>query len=152
MYNGTAHLLNAYGLAKHTENRGETITFTGKSLNPATKEYETVTRDVVADEKYYRDIYSNHAPFFIEDVNWLRLRAISLAYALPQSLLSKAGFIKSASVTATGTNLLLWTNYSGVDPETSAAGAGVIGSGSVGIDYAGIPSTAGVTFGINVKF
>lgn len=152
IYNGTEYLLTAYGLSKETENRGSTISFTGMSLNPATEQYESVTREVVADEKYYRDVYLNNAPFFIEDVNWLRLRSISLAYSLPETVTNRIKFLKDATVTATGTNLLLFTNYSGMDPETSAAGAGVIGSGSVGIDYAGIPSTAGFTLGLNVKF
>ncbi|HEY1024081.1 MAG TPA: SusC/RagA family TonB-linked outer membrane protein [Sphingobacteriaceae bacterium] len=152
VYNGTEYLLTAYGLSKQTEDRGKTITFTGQSMNPVTKQYEAVTREVVANEKYYRDIYLNNAPFFIEEVNWLRLRSLSLGYSLPKSVLNKVKFMKGATLTATGTNLLLLTNYSGMDPETSAAGAGVIGSGSVGIDYAGVPSTAGFALGLNVKF
>jgi len=39
-----------------------------------------------------------------------------------------------------------------MDPETSAAGSGVIGPSSVGIDYCGVPATAGMAFGINVTF
>lgn len=152
IYNGTEYLLTAYGLSKQTENRGEKISFTGMSLNPTSKAYEMVTREVVADERYYRDILLNNAPSFIEDVNWLRLRSVSLSYALPKNLLSKMKFVKGAMLTATGTNLLLLTNYTGMDPETSAAGAGVIGSGSVGIDYAGVPATAGFAFGLSVKF
>lgn len=152
VYNGTEHLLVNYGLAKVTENRGSTISFTGMSLNPATEQYESVTREVIADERYYRDVYLNNAPFFIEDVNWLRLRSVSLAYSLPGSVLARMPYIKGATITATGTNLLLLTNYSGMDPETSAAGAGVIGSGSVGIDYAGVPATAGFAVGLNVRF
>jgi len=152
VYNATEYLLTAYGLSKTTENRGSMLTFTGRSLNPETSQYETVTRDVVADERYYRDIYLNHTPFFVENVNWLRLRSVSVSYALPQQVLDRTGFIKGLSLTATGTNLLLFTNYSGMDPETSAAGAGVIGSGSVGIDYAGVPNTAGFTLGLNVNF
>lgn len=152
IYNGTEYLLTAYGLSKNTENRGNTITFSGMSLNPATGAYESITKDVVADERYYRDIHLNNASFFIEEVNWLRLRSLSLAYSLPTASLNKVKFLKGATITATGTNLLLLTNYSGMDPETSAAGAGVIGSGSVGIDYAGVPSTASFAIGLNLKF
>jgi len=96
--------------------------------------------------------YVNKTSNFIEEVNWLRLRSVNLSYDLPQSLLVKSGFIRGASFNLNATNLLLFTNYSGMDPETSAAGAGVIGSGSVGIDYAGVPNTKGVTFGVNLKF
>jgi hypothetical protein len=39
-----------------------------------------------------------------------------------------------------------------MDPETSAAGSGAIGSSSVGIDYNGIPALSGVSFGLNVTF
>jgi hypothetical protein len=152
IYNGTEYLQVAYGLSKLTENRGSTISFTGMSLNPVTKVNEPVTREVVANEKYYRDIYLNNAEFFIEEVNWVRLRSASLTYSLPQDVLQRVKFIKGASITATGTNLLLFTNYSGMDPETSAAGAGVVGSGSVGIDYAGVPATAGFALGLNLKF
>lgn len=150
--NGTEYLMTTYGLSKETENRGQIITFTGKSLNPTTKEYETITREVIATEKYYRDIYANNTPFFVEEVNWLRLRSVSLTYSLPSSVLKRSKVFKAASFNVTGTNLWLLTNYSGMDPETSAAGAGVIGSGSVGIDYAGVPATAGFTFGVNLKF
>lgn len=152
VYNGTEYLLTAYGLSKRTENRGQTATFTGMSLNPNSSKYEPVTRDVELTEKYYRDIYLNNAPFFIEKVNWTRLRSVSLSYDLPRDLVGKTGFLKDASVTLNGTNLILLTNYTGMDPETSAAGAGVIGSGSVGIDYAGVPATAGFSVGLNLKF
>ncbi|WP_295116461.1 SusC/RagA family TonB-linked outer membrane protein [uncultured Chitinophaga sp.] len=152
VYNGTEYLLTAYGLSERTLDRGSEITFTGSSLNPATSKYETVTRNVIATEKYYRDVYANHAPFFIEEVNWMRLRSVSLSYSLPTSALTRVPWLKGASITATGTNLILFTNYTGMDPETSAAGAGVIGSGSVGIDYAGVPATKGVAFGLNIKF
>ncbi len=125
---------------------------TGVSLNPATGAYEDVTREIVADQNYYMNYYVNKTSNFIEEVNWLRLRSVNLSYDLPQSLLVKSGFIRGASFNLNATNLLLFTNYSGMDPETSAAGAGVIGSGSVGIDYAGVPNTKGVTFGVNLKF
>ncbi|MDR2283817.1 MAG: SusC/RagA family TonB-linked outer membrane protein [Sphingobacterium sp.] len=152
VYNASEYLMTTYGMSKNTENRGEKIQFTGMSLNPTTKQYEMVTREVEANEAYYKDVYSKHTPNFIEKVNWFRLRSVNLSYSLPQNLLAKSKFIKGATFNAMGTNLWLLTNYSGVDPETSAAGAGVVGSGSVGIDYAGVPATAGFTFGVNLKF
>lgn len=152
VYNGTDYLLTYYGLSKRTEDRGNTVSFTGVSLNPATSKYEPVTKEVVADETFYRDIYSKNAPFFIQDVNWARLRSISLGYSLPHKLLDKTKFLRAASVTLSGNNLILLTNYKGMDPETSAAGAGVIGSGSVGIDYCGVPATSAFAVGLNLKF
>ena len=86
------------------------------------------------------------------NTNWVRLRSVSLTYSLPSKILARQNVIKSLSINATGYNLLLFTNYKGMDPESSAAGAGVSGSSSVGIDYAGVPATAGCSLGVNVTF
>lgn len=152
VYNGTDYLLTSYGLSERTLNRDSEISFTGVAKNPATGKFEPVTRTVTASEKYYRDIYIKNAPFFLEKVNWMRLRSVSLSWSLPKTWLSGARWLRDATVTATGTNLVLFTNYSGMDPETSTAGAGVIGSGSSGIDYCGVPATAGFAIGLNLKF
>jgi hypothetical protein len=39
-----------------------------------------------------------------------------------------------------------------MDPETSVAGSGVVGSSSAGMDYNGVPATAGISVGLNVTF
>ncbi len=152
VYNASEYLMTVYGTSQKTAQRGETLQFTGRALNPETQQYETITRDVVADEAFYKDVYTKHTPNFIENVNWFRLRSVSLSYSLNTEYLKRSKFIKGAAFNATGNNLWLLTNYSGVDPETSAAGAGVVGSGSVGVDYAGVPATAGFTVGVNLKF
>ena len=64
---------------------------------------------------------------------------------------TKTGVIKRCMFTATANNLLLFTNYNG-DPEVAAAGSGSVGSSSVGIDYCGVPVTAGFSFGVNLTF
>ena len=121
------------------------------ALNLNTNAYEDVTREIVADHNFYTRYYVNQTSNFIEEVNWLRLRSVNLSYDLPATLLAKTNVLRGVSFNLNATNLFLLTNYSGMDPETSAAG-GVIGSGSVGIDYAGVPNTKSVTFGVNLKF
>lgn len=150
--NGTEYLMTQYGLSEQTLNRGEKITLTGVAKNPDNGLFEEVSREVVADQKFYQDYYVQQTSNFIEDVNWVRLRSVMLGYDLPKSVLAKSKVFKGVSFNLSATNLLLFTNYSGMDPEASAAGAGVVGSGSVGIDYAGVPNTKGVTFGVNLKF
>ena len=103
-------------------------------------------------EEYYKTYYPAEAANFITKTNWLRLRSLSLSYSLPKSLLAKTGFIKACTVSATGNNLLLFTNYKGLDPEASVAGSGVTGSSSTGIDYCGVPNTIGMSFGVNLTF
>ena len=102
--------------------------------------------------EYYRSWLSRESANFMTDTWWLRLRTISVTYSLPQSVLSKAPFIKGGNITVAGNNLFLLTNYKGLDPEASVAGSGVAGSSSVGIDYCGVPATAGISVGINLTF
>lgn len=58
---------------------------------------------------------------YIEDASFWRLREISLTYNLPDKLLSSLGFSR-ISLTLSGQNLGLWTDYSGLDPEISSVG------------------------------
>lgn len=150
--NGTEYLMTYYGLSQKTENRNQKVVLEGVSLNPVTKVYEDVSKEVVLDQKYYQQYYAQQTANFVEKVNWLRLRSVNLSYDLPKSFLERSKVIKGVNLNLNATNLFLITNYSGMDPETSAAGAGVIGSGSVGIDYAGVPNTKSLTFGVNLKF
>src|SRR5678815_5784787 len=71
--------------------------------------------------------------FIEKNINWLRLRDITLSYALPARLM------KNASVYLTGTDLFLWMNYSGLDPIVNGNTAAVGGSGAAGIDYGNFP-------------
>jgi len=49
------------------------------------------------------------------------LREVSVTYNLPQALSSKIGFART-SLTLSGQNLGVWTDYSGLDPEISSTG------------------------------
>jgi TonB dependent receptor. len=72
------------------------------------------------------------------------LRDITLSYALPQ------GLMKNASVFITGTDLLLFTNYTGLDPIVNGNTAAVGGSGAAGIDYGNFPIPRGINFGLRL--
>ena len=100
---------------------------------------------------YYTSYYTKEASNYLTKVNSLRLRSVSLSYSVPKNILAKTKVIKRASLTATATNLLLFTNFDG-DPEAAASGAGVGGSSSVGFEYCGVPSTATFSFGVNLTF
>lgn len=161
VYNGTDYAMTKAGVSERSANR-EKIEITGvtksgefvTNIFEADKTYmyndkETSGKTIIAD--YYKNIYPNETSHFMTKVNALRLRTISLSYEFPKTLLARTKFIKRASVTATGNNLLLFTNYNG-DPEVAAAGSGAVGSSSVGIDYCGVPATASFSFGVNLTF
>ncbi|MBO4536819.1 MAG: SusC/RagA family TonB-linked outer membrane protein [Bacteroidales bacterium] len=102
-------------------------------------------------QNYYQGYYPRETANYLTKVNLLRLRSLSLTYQFPKKWMQKTGFIKNASVSVAGNNLFLLTNYDG-DPEVATAGAGVGGSSSVGFAYCDIPSTSGMTFGLNLTF
>ena len=81
------------------------------------------------------------------DGSWIRLREVSLNYDVPTKLIGPA--FRNLSIFATGRNLVLVTNYPGVDPETSLTGAG---SNIGGFDYFNMPSTKSYVLGLRVGF
>jgi TonB-dependent starch-binding outer membrane protein SusC len=58
---------------------------------------------------------------YIEDASFWRLREVSLSYNAPNEFVNKIGFSRM-SITVSGQNLGLWTDYSGLDPEISSTG------------------------------
>lgn len=172
IYNGTDYFMTVNGMSKRTMQRDvltlDGVVNTGTAAAPvyedktftyeAGKFYDirgvqTSGESII--QNYWSDFYARESANFMTNTNWLRLRSISFSYNFANELVKAAGLskvIKGATATLTGTNLWLMTNYKGMDPETSAAGSGIVGSSSVGIDYNGVPSTAGVAFGINLKF
>lgn len=173
IYNGTDYFMTVNGMSKRTMNR-DVLTVTGVVRNGGTDEnpkYDDKTFTFKADEfydvkgvetsgrkiiqDYWSDYYTRESANFMTDTKWLRLRSVSLSYDVSREVFKGAGWLsafKGITATVTGTNLWLLTNYKGMDPETSAAGSGVVGSSSVGIDYNGVPATAGLSFGLNLKF
>lgn len=151
VYNATEYAMVYSGTSKVTEDRGKTRTFSGVVVD-SNGNYQNTTTTVEQNQNYYQNIYVADASNFITSVNWFRLRSASLTYSLPKSFFNRIGFVKSADLSLSGTNLILITNYKGMDPEVSAGGSGVLGAGSTAIDYAGVPATTSVAFGVNIKF
>ncbi|MCE7040290.1 TonB-dependent receptor [Dyadobacter sp. CY312] len=83
----------------------------------------------------------------IEDASYLRLKNISLGYAIPKSLTSKIG-IGSARLYVSGQNVLTFTKYTGLDPEVSVSPSETI----QGIDQGVMPQPRIWMGGINLTF
>ncbi|MEG0517807.1 MAG: SusC/RagA family TonB-linked outer membrane protein [Bacteroidales bacterium] len=160
IYNGTEYYMLTNGLSTKTINR-ESVTVSGvtKDGKDFTQTYNANDTYVIAGAKKsgqymiqeYWKSYAKNSYNFITDTNWLRLRSLSLSYDF-SNLIKGQNILKNLTATFTGTNLWVWTNYKGMDPEVSVSGSGTGGSGSMGIDYCGVPSTAGVSFGLNLTF
>ena len=53
----------------------------------------------------------------LENASFMRLKNLTISYSFPESLLSKAGFIKGVRIFGVGRNLWTVTQYKGADPE-----------------------------------
>ena len=162
VFNGTEQFMVNNGLSKLTTlNNRQSVTVDGINANTgeaytatyeAGKTYtfgETTYSGEAMIQKYWSN-YADNSYNFIQSVNWLKLRSLSLSYDFT-SLLPSHNIIKRLSANITGQNLLTWTNYKGMDPEVCTAG-GTGGSGATGIDYCSVPSVRTVTFGVNITF
>jgi hypothetical protein len=85
---------------------------------------------------------------FVEDGSYVRLKALTLAYNVPEIVVSKLN-LQNVKVHVSGENLLTLTNYSGYDPEVNAFGTSNVAQG---IDYGTYPQTRNFIFGLNVSF
>ncbi|MGK7391371.1 MAG: SusC/RagA family TonB-linked outer membrane protein [Candidatus Cyclobacteriaceae bacterium M2_1C_046] len=108
------------------------------------------TNEVVLDQGFFNN-YASVGTNFVEDASWTRLRYLTIGYILPENWANKIG-MKDLMVSATGRNLALWTKYSGGDPETNYAGAGLGGVGTVGLDYFNVPAVQGVDITLRANF
>ncbi|HSI77725.1 MAG TPA: TonB-dependent receptor [Lunatimonas sp.] len=83
---------------------------------------------------------------FLESGDFLRLKNVSLSYDVPAVLLRNVANIR---VFVSGINLLTFTNYTGIDPESSSvAGADT----ALGVDYGAYPNARIISTGINLTF
>lgn len=83
---------------------------------------------------------------FVEDGSFISLRNLQLSYSLPQSIVQKIR-MTNLRVFVAGTNLKMWTKYTGYTPEV------VNESGfESGIDRAAYPISKIYTFGLSASF
>lgn len=87
----------------------------------------------------------------VEDASWVRLRQVRLTYSLPQSLMDNVRGISGVDVALTGRNLLLFTGYKGIDPETNLVGT-TQGENGFGLEYFNNPGILGYGFNLTVTF
>jgi TonB-linked SusC/RagA family outer membrane protein len=155
VYNATEHYLTTRGLSTRTLNRDEPRIVKGV-LKDGMENSESPTENNIAidlsrNSSYWGSIYPV-TNFIEKDVNWLRMRDITLNYRLSPASLKNSKFIKEANVFITGTDLFLLTNYSGLDPVANGNSAAVGGAGGTGFDYGNFPLPRGLNVGFKVGF
>lgn len=81
----------------------------------------------------------------VEDASFLRLSNISIGYTFNRKKLKNSG-LQGLRLYATGSNLFIWTPYSGFDPEVSTKGNNL----TPGVDFGAYPRNRSFVFGVNV--
>jgi hypothetical protein len=147
VFNATEQWLTARGLSPRTLDRWEPRVIDGVLRDGKENTASPTINNIVVvpgvQTSYYTGI--SEELFIEKDINWLRLRDVTLQYTLPERL------VRNASIFVTGTDLLLFTNYSGLDPIVNGNTAAVGGSGAAGIDYGNFPMPRGINFGIRLS-
>jgi len=155
IWNGTEYFLYTRGLSKRTLDR-ETPRIIKGVLQDGLENTANPTPNTIVITPLFRSDYyttgSIDADFIEKDINWLRMRDITLTYRLGKTLLSRQKVFRSASVFVTATDLFMITNYNGADPAVNGNNASTRGGiGGIGMDLGNLATPRGINFGINVQ-
>ncbi|MHC1704116.1 MAG: SusC/RagA family TonB-linked outer membrane protein [Tenuifilaceae bacterium] len=86
------------------------------------------------------NLTDNSSTRWVEKGNFVKLQTVALGYTLPKTLLSKVN-IKNLRVFVQAQDFLMFTKYTGLDPEMEAGG----------VDYNGTPRQRVFTFGLTMN-
>jgi TonB-linked SusC/RagA family outer membrane protein len=81
---------------------------------------------------------------YVEDASFLKLREISASYSLPDNWIPR---VSNATFTLAARELKTWTNYTGIDPESSLAGGGTNAT-----DQALVPPLSRILATLSIRF
>src|SRR5207248_9156888 len=149
VFDATDHYLTTHGLSMSTLDRNQPRVIQGVLQDGNQNTHPTRNTIVVIPSQepaYYTNMSVEQ--FIEKNINWLRLRGVEVSYDLREGFLGA----RSASVFIKASDLLLITNYTGLDPIVNRTDAAVGGSGGVGIDFGNFPMPAAFNFGIRMGF
>jgi hypothetical protein len=152
IWNGTRGFLNYLGISKETGEQRHIENFvydgvtTEGQVNTTPVDFANPVNGLTG-IRWRRAGTYGVAEDVIEDGSWLRLRNVSLSYTFPRFKISN--LLSGAKLTMYAKNLLLFTEYTGIDPETNLRGA----SSDAGWDYFNMPNTKsfGATLQLTLK-
>jgi len=154
VFDGTDYFLTLQGKSQRTADREQPRVIQGV-LQDGKENTSAPTPNTIVVIPYYQQGYYTSMPeeeFIEHDVNYLRLRDLTLSYTFSSNALRKMGFVKSLGIFLTGNDLILWSNYRGADPTANGNTAGSNGVGGMGIDYGSLPTPMAFNFGPKATF
>lgn len=154
IFNGTGLFLARIGRHPITADRMTSRVIEGV-LNDGKQNSATPTPNTISVTPFYNSSYYSTMPeeaFIEKDVNWLRLRDVSLTYVCNPRPIKDIRSLKSLEFFVTGNDLLLFTNYTGADPQVNGNTAGSRGVGGFGFDYGTLAIPISLNFGVRAGF
>ncbi|RFM27104.1 SusC/RagA family TonB-linked outer membrane protein [Deminuibacter soli] len=156
IYNGTDMFLTEQGKSIRTADRQTPRVVKGVLADGQENSAHPTVNNIVVTPYFQNDYYSAAAmpdeEFIEKNVNWFRLRDITLSYNFSQNVVRKLKYFKSLGVFVTANDLLLFTNYSGPDPAINGNTAASKGIGSWGMDYGSLPAPVSINIGLRTSF
>ena len=154
IFNGTGLFLNRIGRHPITADRLTPRVIEGV-LNDGKQNTDNPTVNTISVIPYYNDAYYSTTPeeaFIEKNVNWLRLREVTLSYSFSPRPFRDFSSLKSLELFVTGNDLFLFTNYTGADPQVNGNTAGSRGVGGFGFDYGTLATPISINFGLRAGF
>jgi hypothetical protein len=152
IWNGTKGALAFFGRAKITESRNDSTIFDGVLADEAGDVTNIKNTDKVPlNQDWWRGNgggFGNQSEDFVEDATWVRIREITLSVNVPKTITEKLHFA-GLNVSVYARNPVLWTKYTGIDPETNLTGGGNSG---FGLDYFNMPNTKSYGASLRITF
>lgn len=155
IFNATNMYLTLQGKSSKTDDRYTPRVVKGVLRDGLENTANPTQNTIVVTPAYNQAYYTTRMPeeeFIEKDINWFRLRDITLKYNVSAERLKRMGFLKSLGFFVTANDLILMTNYTGADPAVSGNTAGTRGVGGWGFDFGNVPAPVSINFGIKAGF
>ncbi len=153
--NGTKRdmMLRGYSIESVDLRESPPVVFEGVLQDGNENTANPTPNNIAVDFNLYSTTYSgNDEDWIQEDVHYLRLQEMRLAYNLPSKWLAKTGILSQANIFVAGNDLFVLTNYSGIDAVGNTMSAAGGGTGGEGIDVWALPNPRGYSIGLSVTF
>jgi hypothetical protein len=169
VWNGTRGALWSYGTHQETENRaqctrasataplvcvgnehafGDGDFFPGAVAGPGAGDRIPIGQNWYFDSGIAACPFTGYDDPCLEDGSFVKLRELSLAYTFDQPWVQRTLGMSTIDVRVSGRNLKTWTDYKGLDPETTVGGPYERVSGA---DYFNLPLTRSFVFSFTLN-
>jgi TonB-linked SusC/RagA family outer membrane protein len=148
---GTCGIINYFGVSQtSSDQRNDVVVFDGVLADGTPNDIAVPLADPangLGGNYWIKYGFGGITEMNVYDASWVRLRELTLAYSLPQSVLANSS-LENVSFALSARNLWLNTDYPGIDPESNLTGA----TNGFGLDYFNMPNTKSYSLTVKLVF